>query len=231
MKGSKSIHPQPLIKTLVKATVALISLTVFYYIKEKDIYFQIDHSDYYDVILEDYLKSFTDYITQNLYIRDIIVTLGALTLDTMFVLFAFLFIFHGKGFPEFVTLGMFYGFRGFLLNIFNITVMENFVGDNPFFFSISTPYGRGNDYFYSGHTGCALILAIIFLQYNHKVLFVYGMFVTLLQGYVMMITRQHLFIDIIVAFCLAHYFRLLSNKLGRGIHWLFPSANRQYLEL
>ena len=114
---------------------------------------------------------------------------------------------------------MFYGFRFLCQSIFAMELPEGYYWDYPGFYSIVVPYGATNDFFFSGHVGCCLICALefnlVFKQaekvQNLKTMklatrMVYFSIATLCaQVFIMMATRGHYTIDLIVGVIIAHY--------------------------
>lgn len=198
----------------VKTSVVIGVAIIFYFLRDLQIHPDIPNGcNFYDKILEEYLNNINLALCRNMYLRDISMLLSFLSLDTLFLTFIILYMFYGK--LEYVALNflLFYGIRGILLNVFEFNILENYVFGNPPFYSIITPWGRAADFFYSGHTGCALILSLFILEYGHIKLFYFGLVITFIQGYVMMILKAHYSIDIIVGFIAAHYFYFISADI------------------
>ena len=205
-----------LTKVIIKFFILSFLFAIYFiFIKDKKTYFDLTktHNNIFDAGLEIYLKPYTNFIIKDFFYKDLTQIAGALLLDTLFILSAILIPLYAIPTRDMLTFILFYGIRGLLLNLFDIPILINCNSKTPSIYSISTPYGRGNDYFYSGHTGSALNMSILFYRYNHRKLFWWGLFVTMVQGYVMTVTKQHLCIDVIVGFCLAHYFSILSQKV------------------
>ena len=207
---------------LFKTIIVSASFTLFSYLKTKKLYISEFNDYYYDRFLEEVLWPLSVFLGQNFYIRDFVMMLGALMLDASFIIFALLCIYHGRGWKEIITFASFYGFRGFFLNIFEFNIPENVLSEQPGIFSVMTPFGRASDFFYSGHTGCAFIIALFLYEYGHYSLFKLGIIVTLLQAIVMMLTRVHFLIDIIFGFCFAHYFKMISHSFAKRVDYILP---------
>lgn len=202
--------------TIIKLLISIIFFCIYYFVfKDKKLFYDLTKSYpiIYDSGLEIFLKPYTDIILKNFFLKDLTQIAGAFLLDTLFVLSAILIPLYSVPLRDILTFVLFYGLRGILLSLFDIPILSNCISNNPRIYSISTPYGRGNDYFYSGHTGSAMNMTILFYKYDHIWLFWYGMFVTMVQGYVMTVTKQHLCIDVIIGFCLAHYFSIISQEI------------------
>lgn len=213
MKDNSNLRSKLFCYTL-KTLVIIGFSVVFYLLRDLQIHPAIPEGlNFYDKILEEYLNNINLALCRNMYLRDISMLLSFLSLDTLFLTFIILFMFYGK--LEYIGLNflLFYGIRGILLNLFEFNILENYVFGNPPFYSIITPWGRAADFFYSGHTGCALILSLFILEYGHVKLFYFGLVITFIQGYVMMILKAHYSIDIIAGFIVAHYFYFISADI------------------
>lgn len=202
---------------LFKAQLIITCTFIFYfYISPnfKKLHYKNLTTEYqYDPILELILRPVSKYLTQHFYLRDLVVMIGSISLDFNFSLCAILYIFHGRGTKIFIMFAMFYGYRAFLLNIFDFVILEESLANMPGLFSIWTPFHRSNDFYYSGHTGCAFLLSLFHLDYGHVKLFKVGCIITIIQGLVMMIIRLHFFIDIIIGLIFSHYFFIVSTKI------------------
>ncbi len=207
---------------LVKLSVCLFIYSACFLINRQQLYKKDFYGPYYDSMLEEIILPLSNYLGQNFYIRDFILQFGALTLDTTFAVFGILCAYYGRGWKEIMAFGLFYGYRAFFLNLFDFTIPEGVLSENPGFFSFMTPFGRASDFFYSGHTGCAFLGTLFIDEYGHKKLFKIGLFITLTQGIVMMVTRVHFFIDIIFGFCFAHFFKMISHTVGMKMNRILP---------
>lgn len=227
MKQESKSNSKSKLRLYTMKTLVVVGFSIiFYLLRDLPIHPSIPHgSNFYDKILEEYLNNINLALCKNMYLRDFSMLLSFLSLDTLFVIFIILFIYNGK--LEYVSLNflLFYGIRGILLNLFEFNILENYVFGNPPFYSIITPWGRAADFFYSGHTGCALILSLFILEYGHVKLFYFGLVITFIQGYVMMILKAHYSIDIIVGFIAAHYFYFISADIVNAIKSLRSTKN------
>lgn len=206
----------------VKTLVTLVIISLYYYLKSIKFYVSDFNGSYYDRILEEFILPFSIYLGQNFYIRDFVLHIGAITLDTIFIFFAFFWVLYGRGWKELLGFGMFYGIRGIFLNMLEFYIPEGVLNEYPGFFYFMTPFGRANDFFYSGHTGCAFLTSLFINEYGYKEIFYVGIVITLIQGFVMMVTRVHFFIDILFGFCLAHFFKIISHPLGKFVDYYLP---------
>lgn len=89
---------------------------------------------------------------------------------------------------------------------------DGYLWDFPGFYSITVPYGKTNDFFFSGHIGCCMICFCEFKAHGWKKFAVFSLFTMLFQFTLMISLRGHYMIDLISGIVFAHYFWLLSER-------------------
>ena len=179
---------------------------------------------FYDKFLLNFTHSLNIYISQNLYLRDILLLFSANSLDILMISFFFHFIKNGRCVRSLLSLILFYSFRGCLQHLFIFSFYKNYLFDYPGFISISVPFFRAADFFYSGHCGFALILTSSFKDSNESYFYYFGLFVIFLEFSIMtMITRAHYIIDAIFGLIFANYFYKISENILRRINKNFKT--------
>lgn len=106
----------------------------------------------------------------------------------------------------------FYFFRFLMQRIFSIRYPEGYLWDFPGFYSITVPYGKTNDFFFSGHIGCCMINFCEFSAIRWNKMANFSFFTGVLQATLMISLRSHYFIDLVAGVVFAHYFWLLSER-------------------
>lgn len=124
----------------------------------------------------------------------------SLCMDITMVVGFVVFAIHGKTWRLPFALAMFYLLRMMIQKLFLMRYPEGYLWNYPGFPSLVVPYGKTNDFFYSGHAGGALVMMLEYRQLSkelvkHKV-FLRGMqiFSTLtiiLQLFLMIFLRGH----------------------------------------
>jgi hypothetical protein len=131
------------------------------------------------------------------------------------MLFLILYAIKGNSWKHIIALLTFYLFRGTLIQSINILEFYDlYIWGYPGFPSLTVNTERTSDFFYSGHTGVAFLLALIFRDYEYRLFYYNGIILTLLQAFSMTTTRAHYSIDVIFGFIAAHYFYMFGRKLG-----------------
>ena len=116
-------------------------------------------------------------------------------------------------------MAVFYGARAAIQSIFKVGKPEGYDWDYPGFFSIYSPYGKTNDFFYSGHCGICYIFFLEFWSVGWYFSSAFAFLVMLLEIFVMIALRSHYTVDIISGMAFAHYFFILSEKCSYLIDW------------
>jgi hypothetical protein len=72
------------------------------------------------------------------------------------------FVIYGKTWRLPIALIMFYLLRMIVQKLFLLRYPEGYLWDYPGFPSLVVPYGKTNDFFYSGHVGGACVMMLEF---------------------------------------------------------------------
>jgi len=206
-KGNKK-----LIKMMIKLVIILTIyitwiLCKIFYIKDDNGYVNplYDFKDNFMIIV---LKGFTDYLSQILQLRDIILIFASLALDFLFFFTIINFICYGNSSKFPFGFLIFFLFRSAVVqNLFVLKMYDTYLFDFPGFYSICVPLYPANDFFYSGHIGTCLLLSF-YVRDNvkYKLPFFIACVIIMIETIVMITLRAHYSIDIIFGFIAAHYF-------------------------
>jgi hypothetical protein len=176
-----------------------------------------------DKLLISGLGDLTNYISQNLYLRDFLLISGSNILDIFFISFLIAFVKMGRSWRAIVNFILFYGIRNICVqSLILLEYYDTYLFQDPGFPSIVVPFQRAPDFFYSGHAGSAMILALQFeiLGYSH--LKYVGIFLSFYEGFVMMVTRTHYSIDVLFGMLMAHYTFFLSKPIAEFLDFHIP---------
>jgi len=209
-----------------KLILFLLTLSVFIFYRifspdkltmDKDFPYAFD-----DKVLLNILAPITKYLAENLQMRDFVLLTGFLNLDILLLAFLSYYIKFGNSFKPFICFLFFYGLRAIFQNFFLLDYYPIYLFTYPGFRSLSVPTSRAADFFFSGHTGCAFLLALNFRSWGEYKLFYYGCIVTFMQMFVMTVVRAHYSIDVIFGFIVAHYVWIIVNDYCDIIDKVFP---------
>jgi len=135
--------------------------------------------------------------------EDIAITLG-------FVLFSIMF----ETWRMVIALGTLYFVRGQLQGIYFMEFPEEYIFRYPGLLSLSVPYLKTNDFFFSGHVSLPVIVAVEFYKQKYFKLSYFCFFVSLYEGFMMIIVRGHYSIDIYAGFIIALYFSKVGDFIA-----------------
>jgi len=89
--------------------------------------------------------------------KDTLQTICSGLMDIIFFITIGYWFMKGNTSRYFYTLAVFYTVRALIQQIFFLPFPEMFYWDSPSFPSLVVPYGRGSDFFFSGHSGFLVI--------------------------------------------------------------------------
>lgn len=145
-------------------------------------------------------------------------------MDIMVLVSFYRFSFHGKSWRFPVAMFIFYMGRVFiqviqlfilipiLQHIFLIKYPKGYLWEFPGFYSLSVPYSKTNDFFYSGHLGCAVICMLEFWYTGWKKMAMFSILTALVQASLMTLLRGHYSIDLFAGIIFGHYFWMMADK-------------------
>lgn len=204
------------VKKLVAVLSILFSCMIYRLLQEENNdFYQSDTFIYcfYDKFLLEYIQEITVYLSQHLMIRDLLLTTGSNCLDVLMVGYLIHYVRFGRSWKPILSIFMFYGFRAIFQNFFLLSFYDTYLFDFPEVFSIVVPLGRSADFFYSGHCGSALLMALNFRDAGEHYYAYFGYFVTCLEAVVMTVTRAHYSIDVIYGIFFGFYFNYIASKI------------------
>lgn len=175
-----------------------------------------------DKLLTTILLPVTNFLSQNLTVRDTIIIFASSQMDIGLVTFGIIYIFKQNSWTYPLAFLLFYGSRSLIQSIFTMQFYDTFIFENPGFLSIVVPYFRTPDFFFSGHIGCSLILSLSFKDWGYTTFSYYYIFVLFVEALMMTLTRAHYSIDIIFGFIFGHYVFLLSKKASSYFDRVLP---------
>ena len=222
MAESKLEFTKLLTNKLLLLALTIISFTFYRVFAPDSDKMQTFPYAFNDKALLSFLAPITTYLAENLQIRDYVLLTGFLNLDILMLTFLAYYIKFGKSFKPFICFLFFYGLRIVFQSFFLLDYYPLYLFTYPGFRSLSVPTSRAADFFFSGHTGCAFLLALNFKEWGENKLFVYGCVVTFLQMFVMTVVRAHYSIDVICGFLIAHYVWIFVNDYCEWIDKVFP---------
>jgi hypothetical protein len=89
---------------------------------------------------------------------------------------------------------------------------EGYLWEFPGVYSLTVPYGKTNDFFYSGHVSTAVIALLEFRTNGHYLMAVFSGITLIMQVTLMVFLRGHYMIDLITGLIFGHYFFIMAEK-------------------
>jgi len=196
--GKKNFLIMKIILVIIGLTLLLLNSSHNFIHKTGDI------SCFQDVV-QDWTLPITKYLKSHQNSRNSIIILSSVLLDISMTSLYVIFLFYGESLRLFYTVFPFYVVRGLTQRIFALKFPAYFIFEDPGFFSISVPYFKTNDFFFSGHVGICTIFFLEFRRRNFRVLQYTSSVAVLLNFFVLLVTRGHFIIDLTCGMVYAHY--------------------------
>lgn len=100
-------------------------------------------------------ESINKYFATHVEVKNWFLIVCSLFMDITMIVGIFMFVVRGKSWRLPIALIMFYLLRMLVQKLFLMRYPEGYLWDYPGFPSLVVPYGKTNDFFYSGHIGGA----------------------------------------------------------------------------
>jgi len=152
--------------------------------------------------------------------RDAFQALCSFMMDITFVGTFLYWILRGNSIRFPLTVGAFYLIRAIVQKLFIMPFPQGFYWYAPAFPSLTVPYGRGSDFFFSGHSGFLIICAREWGKVQCKYHKAIRNIVLAFAAYtvvVLLVYRIHYFIDIFTGVFFADYMWCKMNYLRKFI--------------
>jgi hypothetical protein len=152
------------------------------------------------------------YLQDNITPRHIIIAVSSFCEDFIIIYISLHWIFYGKSWRLIASLISFYFLRGCVQSIFQMKYPEGYLWEYPNFPSITISYLKTNDFFFSGHIGFPIIIALECNNLKKKFMMAFCLFTCVDVAFTMIVTRGHYCIDLVTGIIVSHYIYLLVEK-------------------
>jgi hypothetical protein len=129
----------------------------------------------------------------------------------MIIVTMMIWLFRGKSWTIIFAIIKFYGLRAIIQYLYNMPFPSTFTFYYPGVPSFAVNYQKTNDFFYSGHCGIPILCGLEFKRNNMNFMFYICLFISFFESFIMVSTRAHYGIDIIIGMIVAHYFFILTE--------------------
>jgi len=155
--------------------------------------------------------------------RNACMIIASLMMDIITFTMSFRALMQARCFKVLLCIGLFYAFRTWLQSIFFMRLPEHYLWEYPGFFSIGVEYFPKNDFFYSGHIGVLMICLLEFRADKKKSLTLFALVGICFNFFVLLVTRSHYSIDLIMGLIMGHYCYLVSGWCVDYVYRLKPA--------
>lgn len=172
---------------------------------------------YTDKIL-DLFRPFNNFFRGNDVYRLILTITGSLLLDITYIICFCSWALYGIDWCYPLNVLLFYFIRGTVQEIIILYNPDLLYFKYPYFPSIVVGYIQGSDFFFSGHCGFPIVGMMEFIwlkKYSYAGFFA---FATIFEVFLMINSREHYTIDIIVGIIFSHYISFHGRRLTKFIY-------------
>lgn len=158
-----------------------------------------------------------EFFAQNTLYKNILLITSSILIDFVLLSSAAYWILCSRSWRFLIAILIFYAVRAIVQSTFQLGFPEGYIWESPGFPSLVVGYAKTNDFFYSGHVGLPILAALEWYRNGFLYPMIGCLFVCLLEGFTVLITRTHYSIDIFAGIICAHYFYLLVDKYVKYI--------------
>lgn len=99
-------------------------------------------------------------------------------------------------------------------NTFLLPYPKGYLWDDPGVYSMTVPYAKSNDFFYSGHISTAVICIMEFRSNKEKFMLYFSIATLIVQIALMVALRGHYMIDLLAGLIFGHYFFIIAEHFS-----------------
>ena len=200
-------------KVLIRLSIVIVGILIIFCVNNfyKGDFNSLQQNQCYNDIVHNWTSDINKYFRNNLTSRNVMLIITGLFVDITMLITFYFWIFKWTDWIIAYAIVLFYGVRGiFILNTFQLTFPVGYNFFYPGFPSMAVCYLATNDFFYSGHIGFPLLFALEYHRKGENFFVIVNIFISILEGSMMLITRGHYSIDLIFGVIFAHYFYKIS---------------------
>ena len=166
----------------------------------------------YDAVF-DWTSAENRFMVQHRTFKDWSIAFTSLYLDGMIIFFSVHIILYAKNARILISVGVFYFSRAICQALFLFEFPIGYAFDDPGFPSLMVAYQVTSDFYYSGHCGILVFIAMELRHLGHKKLYYCNILVLMFMIFVMLSTRGHYSIDIVISILAGFYSQMVGFKL------------------
>jgi len=159
----------------------------------------------------------------NYILRNTLQIICSVFMDVMFLSTGALWIFRGTSSRVVMTILTFYVTRAIIQGIWHSPFPKDgeYWWYDPGLPSLVVPYGKGSDFFFSGHVGFVTICALEWKKYGNKLMFWLLTAGGIYTAFILLVYHVHYSIDLFVGVTFAHYTFIMIDHFKEPIDRFF----------
>lgn len=164
-----------------------------------------------DGVLE-LLSSANFYLNKNPDVSSLLLILSSLVIDALGIFLLWQSV-VGKSMRPFVGLLILFGMRQLCQAVCTLPAPDSMVWFDPTFPSLLVTYDVSNDFFFSGHTGIAVLGAVEIVRLKGRKWLPLGVMIVAFEALTVLVLHAHYTMDVFTGIIAALYASELSTKL------------------
>ena len=173
---------------------------------------QLENKCYYDTI-HNLMTPLNNFFRGSRAFSSFVLIFASVGLDIIFLFSFFAWAIYAVDWRYGVNVLLFYGIRYIMNESARFNVPNLLYFPYPGFPSIVTAYIVGSDFFFSGHCGFPIVNMLEFIWMKKFWLAAFCAFASFVEIFMLLISKGHYTIDIIVGIVFSHYISILGRNL------------------
>lgn len=168
----------------------------------------------YEDVFHNWTNPINYFYRGNAAFRGFVEIFATLVLDIVFLFSFFSWAIYAVDWRYGVTVMIFYGIRYIMNEVARLRIPDLLYFPYSGFPSVVTSYVQGSDFFFSGHSGFPIINMMEFIWMKKFWFAAFCAFVSFVEQFMVVISREHYTIDVIVGVLFSHYISI------HGRYWV-----------
>ena len=215
IKGFMNLKKPQIIK-LILSTIIIILFGIFNNVQILGNP-QLENKCYYDTI-HNLMTPLNNFFRGSRAFSSFVLIFASVGLDIIFLFSFFAWAIYAVDWRYGVNVLLFYGIRYIMNESARFNVPNLLYFPYPGFPSIVTAYIVGSDFFFSGHCGFPIVNMLEFIWMKKFWLAAFCAFASFVEIFMLLISKGHYTIDIIVGIAFSHYISILGRNLVKRIY-------------
>ncbi|KAL4432067.1 hypothetical protein ABPG74_017803 [Tetrahymena malaccensis] len=162
-------------------------------------------------VVHDYFNSWNKYVNENTYYSNLLIVTNSFMIDCIALGTYSYWLICVRNIRFMISIIVFYSLRTVHLHIFHMRFPMGYNWNEPTITSLTVPYGRTSDFFFSGHCGFLTLCFFELRALGWKKLSWIAMITMIYTAFVLIVLRVHYTIDITAGIIIAHYIHIQSQ--------------------